>query len=94
MNKTRNIAEAEELSGKIILQVYDVLIKKDSFIDLNSYIFKIAHNVLARYVDDKVKLTKNLNIEELDISWEGDIDKEILKDEMAGKLRLEIAFLS
>lgn len=94
MNKTRNIVDAEELSAKITLQVYDVLTKKESFIDLNSYIFKIAHNVWTKYIDEKVKLAKNLNIEEVNISCQGDIDKEILKDEMAGKLRLEIAFLS
>lgn len=94
MNKTRNIGEAEELSSKIILQVYDVLIKKESFIDLNSYIFKIAHNVWTRYIDERVKLSNNLHIEEVNVLCEGDIAKDIIKGEMAGKLRLEIAFLS
>lgn len=94
MNKTRNINEAEELSSRIILQVYDVLIKKSSFNDLNSYVFKIAHNVWTKYLDDKTKTTNNLLIDDLDISSDLAVDKELLQDEAAGKLRLEIAFLS
>lgn len=94
MNKTRNINEAEELTSRIILQVYDVLIKRDSFIDLNSYVFKIAHNVWTKYVDDKTRRTNNLSIDEINISSGLDIDRDILQSEMSGKLRLEIAFLS
>lgn len=94
MNKTRNISDAEELAGRIILQVYDVLIKRDSFIDLNSYIFKIAHNVWTKYIDDKTKVINTLSIDEISIPSNLDIDKDILQSEISGKLRLEIAFLS
>ena len=79
MNKTRNINEAEELAGRIILQVYDVLIKRDSFIDLNTYVFKIAHNVWAKYVDDKTKVSNSLSIDEVNISSYLDIDRDILQ---------------
>lgn len=94
MNKTRNISDAEELAGRIILQAYDVLIKKDSFIDLNSYIFKIAHNVWTKYIDDKTKVINTLSIDEISIPSSLDIDKDILQSEISGKLRLEITFLS
>jgi len=94
MNKTRNINEAEELASRIILQVYDVLLKKESFIDLNTYVFKVAHNVWVRYVDYKTKVVNNLPIDEMNISSGLEIDKDILQSEMAGKLRLEITFLS
>lgn len=94
MNKTRNINEADELASRIILQVYDVLIKRDSFIDLNSYIFKIAHNVWTKYIDGKTKSINNISIDKIVISSDLEIDKDIFKSEMAGKLRLEISFLS
>lgn len=93
INKTRNINEAEELASRIILQVYDVLLKKDSFIDLNSYIFKIAHNVWTKFIDEKAK-NSNFSIDEVNSSSEMDVNKDILQSEMEGKLRLEIAFLS
>lgn len=55
LNKTCSIAEAEELAGRITLEVYQALLKKTEFLDLNSYIFKIAHYVWAKYVGEKVK---------------------------------------
>lgn len=94
MNKTRNLNEAEELASRIILQVYDVLIKKDNFIDLNSYIFKIAHNVWTKYISGKTKGFNDISIDQIIISSDLEIDKDILQSEMAGKLRLEISFLS
>ncbi len=94
MNKTRNIAEAEELTSRIILQVYDVLMKKDSFVNLNSYVFKIAHNVWTRYLDDRKKTINNLDIDDLNLSSNEGVDKDIMESEIAGKLRVEVAFLS
>lgn len=94
MNKTRNMKEAEELASRIMLQVYAVLMKKDSFVDLNSYIFKIAHNVWTRYLDDQSKTLNNVSIDETSLSSDSELDHQLLQNEVSGKLRLEIAFLS
>ncbi|MNR69473.1 hypothetical protein D3C85_1947490 [compost metagenome] len=52
MNKTGKIAEAEELAGRITLEVYQALLKKTEL--LNSYVFKIAHYTWAKFVAEKV----------------------------------------
>lgn len=94
LNRTGNIAEAEELAGRITLEVYQTLLKKTEFLDLNSYVFKIAHYVWAKYVDEKVKASSQLRIDDNElISKEEDFD-EIIRQETAGALRREIAFLS
>lgn len=94
LNKTRNISEAEELASRIVLQVYNVLIKKDSFIDLNSYIFKIAHNVWTTYLDDKTNGNSSITIDEVNAISDLDVERNVMENEVSGKLRLEIAFLS
>lgn len=74
MNKTRNINDAEELASMIIIQIYDVLIKKDNFIDLNSYVFRIAHNVWTKYLSEKTRVINNVFIDDVNI-----IENKILK---------------
>ncbi|MDD6769496.1 RNA polymerase sigma factor [Inconstantimicrobium porci] len=95
MNKTRNIDDAEELAQRIVLQVYDVLLKKDNFIDLNSYIFKIAHNVWTRYISEKQKHICDKSINNMDLCETSYfIENKIIENETAGILRREIAYLS
>ena len=94
MNKTRNINDAEELASMIIIQIYDVLIKKDNFIDLNSYVFRIAHNVWTKYLSEKTRVINNVFIDDVNIIENKNIENDIVKKEIIGKLRLEIAFLS
>ena len=95
MNRTRNIDEAEELAQRIVLQVYDVLLKKDNFIDLNSYVFKIAHNVWTRYISEKQKHICDKSINNMDLCDPSYfIESNIIENETAGILRREIAYLS
>lgn len=94
LNKTGNIAEAEELAGRITLEVYQTLLKKAEFLDLNSYVFKIAHYVWAKYVGEKVKASNQMRIEEHDVISKDEGLDMIIREETAGTLRREIAFLS
>ncbi|MGZ9585877.1 RNA polymerase sigma factor [Paenibacillus marinisediminis] len=94
LNKTGNIAEAEELAGRMTLEVYQTLLKKTEFLDLNSYVFKIAHYVWAKYVGEKVKASNQLRIDDNEVISKDEGFDAIIHQETAGALRREIAFLS
>ena len=94
LNKTGNIAEAEELAGRMTLEVYQTLLKKTEFLDLNSYVFKIAHYVWARYVGEKVRASNQLRIDDNEAASHDEGFDAIIRHETAGVLRREIAFLS
>ncbi|HBS44751.1 MAG TPA: RNA polymerase subunit sigma-24 [Paenibacillus sp.] len=94
LNKTGTIAEAEELAGRITLEVYQALLKKSEFLDLNSYVFKIAHYVWAKFVSEKVKASNQMRIDDQEVMSGDEGFDEIIRQETAGALRREIAFLS
>lgn len=92
VNKMYDFAQAEELASAIVLEVYQVLLKQDNIANINSYIFKIAHNVWVRFIDEKYKI----GLCELSehISDNSDFVGELEDTEMTGMLRREIAYLS
>ncbi|WP_020617436.1 sigma-70 family RNA polymerase sigma factor [Paenibacillus daejeonensis] len=94
LNKTRHIAEAEELAGRITLEVYQTLLTKTEFLDLNSYVFKIAHYVWARYVGEKAKASNQLRIDDHELMSQDEGLDTMIRQETAGALRREIAYLS
>ncbi|OKP91522.1 RNA polymerase subunit sigma-24 [Paenibacillus sp. P3E] len=94
LNKTGKIAEAEELAGRITLEVYQALLKKTELLDLNSYVFKIAHYVWAKFVGEKVKASNQMQIDDSEVMSRDEGYGEIIRQETAGALRREIAFLS
>ena len=94
LNKSGNIAEAEELAGNIILEVYETLLKKSEVYDLNSYIFKIARYVWARHIGEKVKATNHVSIGDHDVTYSDEGFDQLIHQETIGALRREIAYLS
>lgn len=94
LNKTGNMAEAEELAGRVILEVYQMLLKKTEILDLNRYIFRIAHYVWAKYVGERVKSSNHVRIDEFEVVSRDEGFDSIIHRETAGVLRREIAFLS
>jgi RNA polymerase sigma factor (sigma-70 family) len=94
LNRTKQMQEAEELAGRIVLQVYEALLKKDDIADLNGYVYKIAHNVWARYLGEKSKSFNNVSVSEMEVSADFDLGLAVAQNEQAGILRREIAFLS
>lgn len=78
LNKTGNIAEAEELTGRMTLEVYQTLLKKTEFLDLNSYVFKIAHYVWAKHVGEKVKASNQLWIDDNEVMSKDESFDEIM----------------
>lgn len=101
LNKLGNPDEAEELSARIVAEVYEVLVKRENIVNLNGYIYKIAHNVWTRYIGRKSKSRSFETSGGFDgtdgfenIPDEKDFAEEFQKTEQYGLIRREIAYLS
>lgn len=101
LNKTGNPDEAEELSARIIAEVYEVLVKRENIVNPNGYIYKIAHNVWTRYIGRKSSSRCYEAYGGFDgtdsfenIPDERDFAEEFQKTEQYGLVRREIAYLS
>lgn len=92
MSRLSKIDEAEELAAEITFQVYASLLKQDSIENLDGYVYRIARNVYARYIDDKKQITAVDGLEYIPDSR--DFTQEIIDSESYGILRREITYLS
>ena len=54
ISKTMNIDHAEELSSRIVFEVYTSLLKSDQIYNVNSYVYRIAQNVYSHFVVDEM----------------------------------------
>ena len=52
MSKMRNIADAEELASNIMIEIYKSFLKTDNLVNIEGYVYRIASNVYARFVDN------------------------------------------
>lgn len=93
LSKTACISEAEELASRITLEVYSSLLKADGIANINGYIYRIACNVYAKYVDER-KGCSHLAIDTVSIPVNADFTKDIVDAETVKNLRREIAYLS
>ena len=92
ISKTGSIERAEELAARITLEVYSSLLRQDRIDDIGAYIWRIAMNVRARFVDEEKKIP--FALDEIDPFDPDDFTERVEKSETAAKLRLEIAYLS
>ncbi len=91
--KTSSLERAEELASRITLEVYASLLRQDEIRNVNAYIGRIARNVYARYTDEN-RIHRWTDLDGLEISSGEDFTESVIRDEMASRLRLEIAYLS
>jgi len=92
MSKLSKIDEAEELAAEITVQVYQSLLNCGEIANIDGYIYRIARNVYARYIDGK---NKSLFIDGIEYIPDGkDFSAELAEDEACGILRREITYLS
>ena len=92
-NKTRNLQEAEELASQITMQVYISLLRKKEIQDINSYIYRISHNVWTHYLE-KNATTQSVSIQDYNLHSNDNTEEEYISSETKGMLRREIAYLS
>ena len=92
VSKLSDIHEAEELAEDIVLTVYESLLLRENIENVNGYIYKIACNVYARYIDKK---NKHLRVDGIEYIPDGNnIELEVIESEEAKLLRREITYLS
>ena len=90
--KTANIEEAEELASRIVCEAYVTLRKVDNIYNWEGYMYKIASNVYARYVNE-LKGNQSLSLDGLELGSEYDITHDIVKQEELHVLKKELAWL-
>lgn len=93
LSKMYTIEEAEELASRIVLEAYVTLLKVDDICNWEGYMYRIACNVYARYVKE-IRQNSNLTIDDMQITSDADLTKEIIQSEEYKLLRREIAWLS
>lgn len=93
LSKTSSIDRAEELASRITIEVYSSLLRSDNITSIAAYIWRIAMNVRARYIDEEMG-SPILSIDELELADDSDPIDSVIDSETKAKLRLEIAYLS
>nr|MBQ4318578.1 sigma-70 family RNA polymerase sigma factor [Clostridia bacterium] len=93
LTKTHSIDHAEELASRITLEVYTSLLRREDIQNVNTYIYRVAQNVWARYSDEYRRLPY-FDIFENDIPDGDDFTERVADSEAYAKLRLEIVHLS
>lgn len=93
ISKSYSIEEAEELSSRIVLEAYVMLLKVDDIDNWDGYMYRIAQNVYARYIMEKKK-HEFFSIENMELSVENSFVEELVRSEEFQLLKREIAWLS
>ncbi len=91
VSRLSNIAEAEEFSSELVLQVYEALLKAEDITNTDGYVWRIAKNCYARHISAKKQFTAVDGIEYIPDSR--DITQELIDEESKGLLRREITYL-
>ena len=92
LSKTMNTDKAEELASRITFDVYVSLLKSDNINNVNGYIYRVACNVYARFVDEEIR-GRHISLDEVRIPCENDFTLDFEKDETYIRLRKEISYL-
>lgn len=95
LSKTNDSYAAEDLAGRIILEVYESLIRKDDIRDCRAYSMVIAMNIWKRFINEKINSPRMIPIDYVNLySLKETADTLIINKEEKERLRREIAFLS
>jgi len=92
LSKMMDTDKAEELASRITFDVYVSLLKSDSVQNIDGYVYRVAHNVYARFIDEEVK-GRHVSLNEAGIPCAGDFTIDFEKDETCIRLRKEISYL-
>ena len=92
LSKTMDTDKAEELASRITFDVYLSLLKSDNIYNIDGYIYRIAHNVYARFVNEEIK-GRHISFNDMEVPCKNDFTDDFEKDETCIRLRSEIAYL-
>ncbi|MDR0905415.1 MAG: RNA polymerase sigma factor [Oscillospiraceae bacterium] len=95
LSKTGRIDDAEELAARTVLEVYASLLRQNEIANLDGYIYRVARNVYARFIDEKQRGAHlSLDVDGLNVRAAEDFEQELIQSETYGLLRREIAYLT
>lgn len=97
LKRTKTVQEAEDLAQEIIIKVYKALSNIDNIYNIDSYIWKIAHNTIANYYRGKSREYIGINIDDIadTIQCKRDsVEEAYIKNEELNNLRNKVAYLS
>lgn len=92
ISKTRDTNRATELASRITYDVYTSLLKASDVKNINGYIYRIASNVYARFVDEKVR-GRYIALDNVNIPAAYDFTIDIENDEIYRNLRKRVSYL-
>lgn len=93
MEKTHNISEAEELAADIVYELYKSFRSSDYIVNVNGYVYRIAQNVFAKFLDKRNK-HKHLDIMDIPCAiYEKGFDR-LDDEETYQNIRKQIGLLS
>ncbi len=49
LKRCRSLQDAEDLSQDIVLRIFTALLKREDIVDVQKYVWTIAHNCLTNY---------------------------------------------
>lgn len=92
LRKTADVGEAEELAARIVCEAYTTLRNVDDVCNWDGYLYRIASNVYARYVDER-RRNAGEDIDGIELCAPGDFFSDIVHREELSLLRREVAWL-
>ena len=92
LTKTYDTDKAAELASRITFDVYTSLLKVGNVENIDGYIYRIAHNVYARYVDEEVR-GRQISLDNVRIPVAHDFTLAVEKEEAYRHLRRRISYL-
>ena len=96
LKRCRSLQDAEDLSQDIVLRIFTALLKREDIVDVQKYVWTIAHNCLTNYYRNNSISAEVLSTEELSgmVADNTDFESDFIIDTETAKLRTEIAYLS
>lgn len=92
LSKIFDIGKAEELASRIVFDVYKSLLKSEDIHNINGYIYRVAHNVYARFVDEEIR-GRYVSLDEVKIPCGKDFSDDFENSGDYIRLRREISYL-
>ena len=96
LKRCRSLQDAEDLSQDIVLRIFTALLKREDIVDVQKYVWTIAHNCLSSYYRNNSISAELLSPEELSgmVVDNTDLESDFINNTEITKLRNEIAYLS
>ena len=90
-----NTDKAEELASRITCEVYESLLKAGDIHNLNGYVYRISHNVYARFIDEmKRGYAQHISLDAVQLSTPHNFTTNIEREETHARLRREVSYMA